>query len=103
MYKLYQQPKKSGFKINSSFVGERIEERVNRMLYSGESIGDGAPLIYTDRRKGVQPEFNIRTDRFEMALDAINGIAKRTYENRKGYYETKHEPPASGSSVNPTA
>lgn len=97
-----RKPDSTGLKINKSYVGERIEKRVNRMLYSGESIGDGSPLIYTDRRKGVEPQFNIRTDRFELALDAMNNVNKSSLAKRESFYEIKKEPPAGGESINAT-
>jgi hypothetical protein len=82
---------KTQFSVNESVIGERIEERVARMLYSGEAIGDGAPLIYTDRREGVKPEYDIRTDRFEMALDAMNGITEKGLNTRYELYKRVEE------------
>ena len=32
------------------------------------------PTINTEKKDGVQPEFDIRTDRFEVAIDAIDKI-----------------------------
>ena len=32
------------------------------------------PTIYTEKKDGVQPEFDIRTDRFEVAIDAVDKI-----------------------------
>ena len=32
------------------------------------------PTIYTEKKDGVQPEYDIRTDRFEVAIDAIDKI-----------------------------
>ena len=34
------------------------------------------PTIYTEKKNGVQPEFDIRTDRFEIAIDAIDRLTK---------------------------
>lgn len=48
-----------------------------RKIISGESsnMEDGVfPTIYTEKKDGVQPEFDIRTDRFEVALDAMDKI-----------------------------
>ena len=36
------------------------------------------PTIYTEKKDGVQPEFDIRTDRFEIAIDAIDKINQST-------------------------
>lgn len=48
-----------------------------RKIINGESkdMEDGVfPIIYTEKKDGVQPEFDIRTDRFEIALDAMDKI-----------------------------
>lgn len=48
-----------------------------RKIISGESsnMEDGVfPTIYTEKKDGVQPEFDIRTDRFEVAIEAIDKI-----------------------------
>ena len=45
-----------------------------RKIISGESssMEDGVfPTIYTEKKDGVLPEYDIRTDRFEVAIDAI--------------------------------
>ena len=36
------------------------------------------PTIYTEKKDGVQPEFDIRTDRFEVAIDAMDKINQST-------------------------
>lgn len=48
-----------------------------RKIINGESnnMEDGVfPIIYTEKKDGVQPEFDIRTDRFEVAIEAIDKI-----------------------------
>lgn len=48
-----------------------------REIISGESsnMEDGVfPTIYTEKKDGVLPEYDIRTDRFEVAIDAIDKI-----------------------------
>lgn len=50
-----------------------------RKIISGEasSIEDGVfPTIYTEKKDGVLPEYDIRTDRFEVAIEAIDKINK---------------------------
>lgn len=52
-----------------------------RKIISGESsnMEDGVfPTIYTEKKDGVLPEYDIRTDRFEVALDAIDKINQST-------------------------
>lgn len=54
--------------------GEYIEEKVRRITESGEPIGDGAPIIFTERKDGVNPAYNIRTDRWEVAQNAMEQV-----------------------------
>ena len=52
----------SSLYINQSYEGESIESKVERIVTNNEPISDGAPLIYTDRKEGVLPQYDIRTD-----------------------------------------
>lgn len=48
-----------------------------RKIINGEAnnMEDGVfPTIYTEKKDGVQPEYDIRTDRFEVAIDAMDKI-----------------------------
>ena len=37
---------------------------------------DTAPIIYTAKEDGVLPAYNIRTDRFDVAMDAYDKITR---------------------------
>lgn len=67
---------KTKLSINNSTEGELIETKVERITVNKEPITDNAPIIYTERKNGVMPEFDIRTDRFDLALEATGHIAK---------------------------
>lgn len=60
---------------NESREGETIEQKIDRIVNNGDPITDGAPIVYTERKDGVQPGYNPRTDRFEVALDAMDKMA----------------------------
>lgn len=52
-----------------------------RKIISGEAsnMEDGVfPTIYTEKKDGVRPEYDIRTDRFEVAIDAMDKINQST-------------------------
>lgn len=66
---------KTKIKRNTSYKGETIEQKINRIVNNKEPITDGAPIIFTDRKDGVKPEMDIRTDRFEVAIEAMNHVA----------------------------
>lgn len=55
--------------------GEPIEIKIARLLSQEEPIKDQVPLIYTERKTGVNPEYNIRTDRFMIAMEAMGKIS----------------------------
>lgn len=56
--------------------GETIEHKIQRVMENNEPLkdGDGAPLIYVPRKEGVRPSDDIRTDRWEVALEASSAI-----------------------------
>ena len=56
--------------------GESIETRVRKMVESGEPITDTAPLIYTEKRDGVISDYDIRSDKFDVALEALDTLGK---------------------------
>lgn len=61
---------------NLTYQAEPREVKLRKII-SGEAnnMEDGVfPTIYTEKKDGVQPEFDIRTDRFEIAIDAIDKI-----------------------------
>lgn len=58
----------------STKEGEYIEKKVRRITENGEPIEDGAPIIYTERKDGVNPAYNIRTDRWDIAQDAMEQV-----------------------------
>lgn len=78
-------------KRNNSTLGETIEMKVERIVNNGEPIADGAPIIYTDRRDGALPDYDIRTDRFDIAADAMDKVTRTKLFTRQGFYKPKNE------------
>ena len=69
--------------INTSYIGETIEQKIERIVNNKEPITDGAPLIYTERKDGVMPEYDPRTDRFEVAAEAMDKVTKSKRAERE--------------------
>lgn len=82
MYKI-QIPEITELTVNTSYEGETIEQKIRRIVNNKEPISDGAPLIYTERKDGVLPEYDIRTDRFEIAIDAMDKVSKSHIAKRE--------------------
>lgn len=85
------------------YEGESIENKMRRVIQNKEPITDGAPIIYTEKKDGVLPQFDIRTDKWEIALDAMdkvqgNRIAKskefmkQLEDKAKELEDSNHEP-----------
>lgn len=87
------------------YIGETIEEKMRRIMNNREPITDGAPIIYTERQEGVNPLYDIRTDKWDAVLEAtteihnkhinkrLQGIGERGYdkmsEEQKKEFNTK--------------
>lgn len=91
--KIYKQISKANIEIkcNELYEGESIEEKVRRVVMSKEPIEAISPMIYTERKDGVKPEYDIRTDRWEIAQSAMTTIATGKREVRKNREAKKAE------------
>lgn len=54
-----------------TYQGEDIEVKVKRITENNEPIKDGAPITYTEKKDGVRPEFDIRTDKWELVQEKM--------------------------------
>lgn len=81
--------------------GEHIEDKVRRITENNEPIQDGAPEIYTDRKDGVIPAYDIRTDRFDVALEAMDKVnASKIAESESYLKPAKPEGEQGGTEEN---
>ena len=63
--------------------GESIEKKIDRMVETNEPIGETAPMIYTKKTDGVIPAYDIRTDKWEIAQDAMSKVNNKRAEISK--------------------
>nr|DAK00352.1 MAG TPA: hypothetical protein [Microviridae sp.] len=74
--------------------GETIETKVARIVQNKEPITDGAPMIYTEKEQGVLPEYDIRTDKWEIAQNAMDVVhATNIAKSKELSKENKEEKP----------
>lgn len=71
--------------------GETIETKVERMLTNKEPIKDGAPLIFTERKDGVLAAYNIRSDRWELAAEAMDKVTASKIATREAKMKEAEE------------
>ena len=86
MYKV-KKADKTSLKVNTSYEGESIEEKVQRIVNNKEPISDTAPLIYQERKDGIDPSTDIRTDRFEVAVEAMDKVSASKIAKREAKLE----------------
>ena len=91
------------FETNYDFeIGETIEEKVTRITENKEPIKDGAPIIYTNRDDGVIAAYNIRTDRWDIAQEAMDEVHKQYAAKSKDYgIEKDNEKPKDEETLDP--
>lgn len=75
---MYKVPKynKTKINVNNATDGETLETKIQRRMANKEPIKGEAPLLYTEKKDGVMAGTNIKTDRFEVALDGVGTIQK---------------------------
>lgn len=76
---------KSQLESNEVYEGETIETKVSRIINEKAPIEDGAPIIFTERTDGVLPSYNIRTDRWDVAIDAMDKVNKAKIAKREEF------------------
>lgn len=74
--------------------GETLIKKCQRILDEGEPLTDGAPTIYTPKQAGVKPECNVRTDKWDIAMKAMDRVNnyKLTEYLKEGTTEVPDKP-----------
>ena len=60
--------------IKMTEKGETLIKKIQRILDENEPLTDGAPMIYTPKQEGVREDCNIRTDKWALAMDAMDRV-----------------------------
>lgn len=93
---------KTSIEINESYEGETLEQKIERIVENNEPITDGAPIIYTDRKEGVLPEYNIRTDRWDVAQNAMDYVSASMIAKRDDFLKSNETEPGTGVNTSNT-
>ena len=73
---------KTQINCNDSILDISLERQLEKVVAGKEPIDSSSPLIYTERKEGVLPQYNIRTDRFDLALEAM-GVVDKSYKAKR--------------------
>ena len=60
--------------IEMNDTGETLIKKIQRILDENEPLTDGAPMIYTPKQEGIRDDCNIRTDKWALAMDAMDRV-----------------------------
>lgn len=94
---MYKVPKFSRTKLNvyNAIEAEMLESKIHRLITGGEDVlgsdSRKAPIIYQERSIGVQAGCNIRTDRFEIAIEAKDKMVRSSIAKREESEKKKAE------------
>lgn len=69
--------------------GESIESKMRKVFAEGSPIEEISPMIYTERSEGVLPMYNIKTDKWDEALTAMDKVAQIHSANREKKEQAK--------------
>lgn len=75
-------------------IGESIEEKMRRVTQTNEPIDNTAPLIYTERKDGVRPEFDFHTDKWDYAQNAMGKVTKTKIAKGENVIQKEEQKPA---------
>lgn len=57
-------------KVNKTYQAESMMMKIRRMLANKEPINEEVETAFTNKKDGVLPAYDIRTDRWEIAQEA---------------------------------
>lgn len=78
-------------RTNEAYYAESIEEKLRKVMAGADTITEGNEIIYTERKDGVLPQYDIRTDRFEIALDAMDKCSATHIAKREARIKEREE------------
>ena len=69
--------------INMVEKGETLIKKIQRILDENEPLTDGAPMIYTPKQEGVRDDCNVRTDKWALAMNAMDKVNNYKWKMKK--------------------
>ena len=74
---------KSKIRLDTKYLdGQTIEIQIARAMSVNEPIDNSSPMQFTKRADGVLPDFDIRSDKWEIAQKAMTAVADKIRQNR---------------------
>lgn len=64
------------FQVNNTYEGKSIEQEIAERMEGNNIELGGKALLYTEKKDGVLPETDIRSDKFELAMIAKDKVER---------------------------
>lgn len=71
------------------FDAVSLEQELQIATTTNAPIEATSPMIYTERKDGVKPEYDIRTDRWEIAQQAMDHVAASYKAKRADFIKSQ--------------
>lgn len=65
---------KPTLRVDATYEAEGLEVKLRRITETNEPLAGDIPIVYTKKTDGVLPAYDIRTDRFEIAREAMSKV-----------------------------
>lgn len=104
-------PTKGSLSVDNTYEGKSIEQVIRERMTGSDIEVGGKVLLYSERKDGVLPNTNIRTDRWEVAQQAYDTLARSHVARREASYnkdggtngDNKTEDSKGGKPTEPTS
>lgn len=74
---------RTDLEINDSVEGETIEVKLERIITTREPIEQTTDIIHQERKAGIQPEYDIRTDKMQIAVEGMTAVTNQFLTERE--------------------
>ena len=69
--------------------GRTIEKQIAIAMLTNEPVDQTSPITFTKRSDGVLPDYDIRTDKWQLAQTAMTAVADKIRLNRSQKIQDK--------------
>lgn len=78
---------------NETYEAKSIETMLAERMEGQDIEMGGKALLYTEKKDGVIPETNIRSDRWDLAMMALDSVERSRIARRDGTGDVKKDKP----------
>lgn len=81
----------TSIQTNECYTGEPLYKQLRIATKTKNPIKMDAPIIYTDKKEGVKPQYDIRSDKWEIAQNAMDYVNATAIAKGQQYTDVSTE------------